>query len=184
MKTYLSNLTIFILSVIILQGCGSSGGLITSLEDLTTESSKEGFAKVPQYRVVSIPGLLPFVEGGSLHFYKARRRPSSAIGLSVDKSYVMESVIKSECDSKCLAEIRDNLLKLRSKAETVIEARIKLTEVIASAPEDKTQADLYTAYKDDKQIAQTEYTNIRNDLDRLHQDVVKSMNHDGLLVFR
>ena len=96
----------------------------------------------------------------------------------------MESVIKSECDSKCLAEIRDNLLKLRSKAETVIEARIKLTEVIASAPEDKTQADLYTAYEDDKQIAQTEYTNIRNDLDRLHQDVVKSMNHDGLLVFR
>ena len=59
MKTYLSNLTIFILSVIILQGCGSNGGLITSLEDLTTESSKEGFAKVPRYRVVSIPGLHP-----------------------------------------------------------------------------------------------------------------------------
>jgi hypothetical protein len=184
MKTCLFTPAIFLLSVFILQGCGSKGGLITSLEDLTTESSKEGFFKNPQYRVVSIPGLLPFVEVGSLHFYKARRKPSSAVGLSVDKSYVMESVIESECDSKCLSEIRDKLLQLRSKAEAVIEARIKLTEVIASAPKDKAQTNLYTAYKQEKLIAQTNYSNVRGELDILHQNVVKSMNHNGLLVFR
>lgn len=184
MKTYLFTPMFLLLSVFILKGCGSTGGLITSLEDLTTESSKEGFAKVPQYRVVSIPGLLPFVEGGSLHFYKARRKPSSAIGLSANDSYVMESVIESDCDSKCLSEIRDKLLQLRSKAEAVIEARIKLTEVIATAPEDKSQTNLYTAYKQEKLSAQTNYSKIRGELDKLHQDAVRSMNHEGLLVFR
>jgi predicted small lipoprotein YifL len=184
MKTYLFTISFLLLSVFTLEGCGSKGGLITSLEDLTTESSKEGFVKVPQYRVVSIPGLLPFVEAGSLHFYKARRKPSSAIGLSADKSYVLESVIESECDSECLAVIRDKLLELRSKAEAVIEARIKLTGVIASAPKDKTQTDLHTAYQQEKQAAQTEYTKIRGELDLLHKEVVTSMNHDGLLVFR
>lgn len=41
-----------------------------------------------------------------------------------------------------------------------------------------------TAYKQEKLIAQTKYTNIRDELDELHQTVIKSMNHDGLLVYR
>ena len=60
---------------------------------------------------------------------------------------------------------------LRSKAEAVIEARIKLTEVIATAPQDKS-------------AAEKTYTESRKDLDSFHKTVIESMNHNGLLVFR
>ena len=75
-------------SIFLLSGCCSTGGLITSLEDLTTESSKEGRIKVPQYRVISVPGILPFADAGSLQFYKPKRKPSTAIGLSHGNSYI------------------------------------------------------------------------------------------------
>lgn len=119
---------------LVLGGCSSTGGMITSLEDLTTESSKEGWSKVPQYRVISVPGILPFADAGSLQFYKPKRKPSSAIGLSNGDSYIMQSVIDSECDEVCLSTIRDNLLLLRGKAEALVEARVNLTSIASSAP--------------------------------------------------
>jgi hypothetical protein len=167
-----------------LSGCASTGGLITSLEDLTTELSKEGLSKVPQYRVVSVPGILPFADVGSLQFYKPKRKPSSAIGLSNNNSYVMQTIIESECHEECLIIIRDNLLLLRAKAEAVVEARINLTRVSALVPLDGADSAKIDAYNQSVSAAKTAYSTARKDLDDKHQEVLKSINENGILIYR
>lgn len=169
---------------LVVSGCVSTGGLITSLEDLTTESSKEGWSKVPQYRVVSVPGILPFADVGSLQFYKPKRKPSSAIGLSNGNSYIMQSVINSECDEGCLTTIRDNLLLLRAKAESVVEARINLTSVSALVPPEGANNATIAAYNQSVSTAKTAYSTAKTELDAKHQEVVKSINKNGILIYR
>ncbi|MCG8345201.1 MAG: hypothetical protein MI685_08610 [Chlorobiales bacterium] len=118
--------------VFVVAGCSSTSGLITSLEDLTTESRKEGMFKLPQYRVISVPGILPFADAGSLQFYMPRRKPSTSIGLSDSySSYVLESVIDGECNQNKFLTIRDNLMRLREKAENFVESKINLTKIIS-----------------------------------------------------
>lgn len=170
--------------IFLLVGCSSTGGLITSLEDLTTESSKEGWSKVPQYRVISVPGILPFADAGSLQFYKPKRKPSSAIGISNGKSYVMQSVIDSECDEQRLSTIRDNLLLLRGKVETLVEDRINLTRIVARPPPHASDAATIGSYNQVVAAARSKYTTTRGDLDIKHQEVLKSINKSGILIYR
>lgn len=177
-------LTLLTCSYILLGGCSTKGGLITSLEDLTTESSKEGFIKVPQYRVISVPGILPFADAGSLQFYKPRRKPSSAVGLSNGDSYVMESVIKSECDENCLRTIRDNLLLLRGKAESLVEARINLTRILAIALPDGSDADKINTFNLSVAGARKEYKDIRDEFNVEYKKVISSINNNGILIYR
>ena len=171
-------------SIFLLSGCCSTGGLITSLEDLTTESSKEGRIKVPQYRVISVPGILPFADAGSLQFYKPKRKPSTAIGLSHGNSYIMQSVIENECNEKCLSTVRDNLLLLRSVAESLIEHRIDLTRMLATAPTDGSDTDTIDTYNQAVTKARSEYAALRRDFDSKHHEVVKSINDNGILIYR
>ena len=165
-------------------GCATKGGLITSLEDLATESSKEGFSKVPQYRVISVPGLLPFAEPGSLQFYKPQRKPSSAIGLSNGNSYVMQTVIDSKCDEKCLSSIRNNLISLRSSAEALVEDRINLTRIIAAAPPNGSDSSTISTFTKSVDDAQKKYSKAREDFDTNHQKVLNAINSTGILIYR
>ena len=182
-KNMLLQALMVIFSLVII-GCSSTGGLITSLEDLTTESSKEGWSKVPQYRVVSVPGILPFADAGSLQFYKPKRKPSSAIGLSHGDSYIMQSVIESECDEGCLLSIRDNLLLLRAKAEALVEARVNLTSVSSLVPPDGSDRTTIDAYNQAVSNAQIAYSSAKTELDTKHQKVVMSINKNGILIYR
>lgn len=171
--------------IFILGGCASKSGLITSLEDLTTESIKEGSFKIPQYRVLSIPGLLPFPEPGSLQFFKPQRRPASAIGLSNSSdSYVIQSIIESECDEDCLSKIRDNLLLVRGKAEALVEARIKLTKLASTPPSEGSAASIIDTYKNNLTEADSNYSKIRQELDSEHQKTLGSINKNGILIYR
>lgn len=191
---------------VVVGGCASTGGLVTSLEDLTTESSKEGWVKVPQYRVLSVPGILPFADAGSLQFYKPKRKPSSAVGLSNGNSYIMQSVIKPECCVACLIKIRDGLLDLRAKAEAFVEAKINLTKIAASpAPDESAKTKIAlpppngpetvkgalplssgaeTTKADSYAAAKGKFDKAREALDTTHQNVVKSINLNGILIYR
>lgn len=183
-KKYVIFSVVLAWSIFILGGCASTGGLITSLEDLTTETSKEGFIKVPQYREISISGLLPFPEPGSLHFFKPRRKPSSSIGIShSDKSYVIQSVIDSECDLPCLIPIRDKLLLLRGSAERLVEERIKLTKLIATPPP-ASDATAIGTYKTEIAKEQSNYTTKRNELDQNYKETLEAIKANGILIYR
>lgn len=177
-------LTAVLLVGAILSGCSTTGGQIASFEDLTTESNKEGWVKIPQYRVISIPSLLPFSDVGGVHFYKAKRKPSSAIGLSNGKSYAIETTIISTCDEECLSSVREKILLVKSSAANLIEEKINLTRLRSSQPSASATDAEKTAFQAALTSATEKYNATRTGLDAKHQDAVKSIKNNGVLVFR
>jgi len=170
-----NQLSIVLLAGVILSGCSSTGGQISSFEDLTTEAKKEGWIKIPQYRVISIPGMLPFSDVGGVHFYIPKRKPSSAIGISVAKSYAIETTINSTCDQNCLTSIKKKILLVKSTAANLIVAKIGITRLLSSVPKADTSAIM---------AATSKYDTIRADLDTKHQDAMNEIKNNGVLVFR
>lgn len=164
-----------------LVGCSTTGGLITSLEDLSTESVKEGFIKIPQYRVASIPGWLPFSDVGGLYFYKPSRKPASVIGLSPDdKSFELVSEIAGDCERTCLAGIRSGITQLGTLAQALVQARIDLSllqaERRAAKADAPTQADVGTA--------DLSYRAAQTNFNTQYQRVVDALQDHGVLIYR
>lgn len=173
------------LATLVIGGCASKGGQIASFEDLTTESAKEGLTKIPQYRVISITGLLPFSDIGGVHFYKAQRKPSTAIGLSHGQSYIVEKTITSNgCDMDCLANIRNNILEVKVAAANLIEDKINITRLKAGAPSASASSEEKTAYQTNLTKVIDHYNKTRSDLDEKHATAVSSLKHHGVIVFR
>jgi hypothetical protein len=114
--------------LLFLSGCSSNTGLITSLEDLNTNYKKEGI-KLPQTRVISVSGFLPFSETGGLYHFKAQRKPASAIGVSPDKSFILTNEIPYNGGISDLTSIRDALLLLKNLAEKNILDKLELTRL-------------------------------------------------------
>ncbi|WP_133297411.1 hypothetical protein [Motiliproteus coralliicola] len=182
MKTV--RLVMLCLITLIIGACSGSGSQIASFEDLTTEASKEGFTKLPQYRVISIPGLLPFLQVGGVHFYKPQRKPSSAIGLSFgEKSYTVQTTIEptrltadgseNGCDAGCLVEIRNKILAVKETAARLIEERVNLTR-LATDPGSSGAVP----------SSRSSYQQLRQKLDQKHRDAVAAIQHRGVMVFR
>lgn len=166
---------LLLLALLFTSGCSTTGGgLITSLEDLSTESVKEGWIKVPQYRVVSIPGWLPFADVGGLYFYKARRKPASAIGLSPGKSFELTSEITGGCDLDCLVEMRAGIVALTALAQDVVETKIALTELQAA------RETVSTALAE----AKSSHDQVRNAFNIKYEAVIASLKDAGVLVYR
>lgn len=167
-----------------LTACSSTGGLITSLEDLSTESVKEGFVKIPQYRVASIPGWLPFADVGGLYFYKPSRKPASAIGLSPGASFELVSEIaggaSNDCTETCLAAIRTQLNRLGSLAAELVQERADLSLLQAR------QAAGAEPPVSDVQIdaARDTYRAARRSFDTQYEAVVDAVRSNGVLIYR
>lgn len=157
-----------------LAGCTTTGGLITSLEDLTTESTAEGFFKIPQERVASIPGWLPFADVGGLYFYKAKRKPAAAIGLSPGDSFELVSEIPGQCNDDCLLKIRDNITELDIDAQTLVQARVDL-----SARQSNAHADAKTVEE-----AKTNYKKAQDNFNDSYKKVVLAIRKNGVLIYR
>lgn len=157
-----------------LAGCTTTGGLITSLEDLTTESVAEGFFKIPQERVASIPGWLPFADVGGLYFYKAKRKPAAAIGLSPGGSFELVSEIPGECGDDCLLKIRDNITELDVDAQTLVQARVDF-----SARQSNAHADAKAAEE-----AKTNYKKAQEKFNDSYKKVVLAIRKNGVLIYR
>lgn len=167
-----------------LSGCASTGGIITSLEDLSTDSVKVGFIKIPQYRVASIPGWLPFSDVGGLYFYKPSRKPASVIGLSPGNSFELVSEInekpENECTQTCLADIREHITTLDTLAQTLVQTRVDLSELLAK--QSANASDVTNQAKVDQ--ANTEYKQAQINFNKKYENVVKSIQKNGVLVYR
>ena len=164
-----------------LVGCASTGGLITSLEDLSTESVKEGFVKVPQYRVASIPGWLPFSDVGGLYFYKPARKPASVIGLSPGASFELTSEIDGDaCDTQCLLNIRTLLTSLSMDAQDLIQERIKLTLLQAQQSAGSPLPPGAAAVEQPR----TEYESAQTKFNESYEKVVNAVKNHGVLIYR
>ena len=160
----------------VLSGCASStGGLISSLEDLSTDSVKEGFVKIPQYRVASIPGWLPFADVGGLYFYKPSRKPASVIGLSPDgTSFELVSEIPSECTETCLAAIRSLITRLGTLSSELVQERVSLLAAQVKKPPDQASLDK----------AAESYGKAQKSFNSTYEAVVDALKHNGVLIYR
>lgn len=158
-------------------GCAApGGGLISSLEDLSTESVKEGMVKIPQYRVASIPGWLPFADVGGLYFYKPSRKPASVIGLSPDaESFVLVSEIDGKCADVDLAAIRDRIVHLGTLGSDLVQERVGLLG--QQAQKARTDAPALAT-------ADENYRKARTAFNEAYEDVVKSLKANGILIYR
>lgn len=167
-----------------LTACSSTGGLITSLEDLSTESVKEGFVKIPQYRVASIPGWLPFADVGGLYFYKPSRKPASAIGLSPGASFELVSEIAGDesnrCTETCLAAIRTQLTRLSSLAAELVQERadLSLLQARQAAGAEPPVSEVQI------EAARDEYRAARQAFDTQYEGVVDAIRSNGVLIYR
>lgn len=165
-------------TTLIVGGCESSEGLITSLEDVSTEAKKEGWKKVPQYRVVSVPGLLPFADVGGLSFYKPKRKPASVVGLSANgHSYVSITEIKSDCDASCLTGIRDSLVELNTQVVNLVEAKLEVRRLTALET-------VESATQEDVKAARSNYQALKSRFDSSAEAVSKKLTQEGVMVYR
>jgi len=120
---------------LLLGACASNGGMVSSLEDISTESQKEGIFEARQYRIASIPGWLNIPEVGELYFYKPQRKPTSAIGISASgKSYVLSSEFDGtgkpeDCDLETLIGIRDKIANTLQLGKALISQRIRVAKL-------------------------------------------------------
>jgi hypothetical protein len=176
---------LFVVIAFLMCSCSTTSGQIASFEDLTTDSHKEGWLKIPQYRVISITGLLPFTSSGSLHFYKRKRKPSSAIGLSNKSSYVVENTVgENDCDMDCLAEIRGKILLVKNIASRLIEEKIDLIKLQSRKPVVNSSDVEISAYQTTISAAEEKYRKSRIELDAKHLEAVNAINKNGVIVFR
>lgn len=99
-------------------------GMVSSLEDLTSEYQREGMFEAKQYRVLSVPGWLPFKDVGKVYFYKPKRNPSSAVGLDLGgvKVSVLDQTIDGDCDFDCLKSIQSKITELDNASKALIRA--------------------------------------------------------------
>ena len=164
-----------------LAGCASAGGVITSLEDLSTDSSKEGLTEIPQYRVASIAGWLPFADVGGLYFYKPGRKPASAIGLSPGKSFeIINEIPGDQCNQNCLVGIRDQIIHFDTLAQILVQKKIAL-----SLLEAKFEKNPSNTANDQNSInlARDKYNSAQNDFNTSYEGIIKSIINNGVLVY-
>jgi len=149
--------------------------LITSLEDLTTEYEKEGWFKVVQDRVVSIPGFLPFPEVGALYYFKPQRMPATAIGISPEKSFILETTIEFEGTEDDLKNIGQKIVELRLDAANAISDKLDLIRLRSASPDDKAVIS----------AAEASYKTLRKTYDDHYSELLNEIKKtSGILIYR
>ncbi len=113
--------------LLMLAGCGEDKKITKSFNDLLYESEKIDKHVLDHHGVLSIAGLLPIAETGTLYHYPAGQKPATAIGLSRRKSFRLEGTVELDPDVTIaeLCKIRDGLEEIGRLTENAIELLIK-----------------------------------------------------------
>lgn len=167
------------ISVLALGGCG--GGIISSIEEVTTSTHLLAtFVPPEQARIASVPGMLPCVAPGMMAHHSKWRLPSTTIGLSDGKSFVVTTQWDYGGDLDELYRLRTDLLKLRLAALKVVAARIHLTTVLFS----KELKDAGLSDPDDRSRAERSYEEAKDQYEKLYNRVAAALKHEGVFVYR
>ncbi len=111
---------------------------ISTLHGVTTESNALGpkFSTLfwgTQWESVSLLGLLPAREPGSLHCYNPRRGPNSAIGMAKDKSFYLTRTVGQDVTLEEVLALRDALLQAQDSALDATRARLEALRMALAA---------------------------------------------------
>ncbi len=174
-----------LLAFLTVGGCSSTGsGLITSFDDLTSESERQGTTDINQNRIISISGSLPHTMPGTIYRYKKSRAASTAFGISTGNSYVLSKTIEAPSDAKeLLSSIRDSILEARLAAAKLAALRLQQIQLESGLESDDDDSDR-AILKSQANLLAPQVTKARDDLSTRVNIANKLINESGLLVFR
>lgn len=139
--------------VLALASACRSTTLVNSLDDLTAQVDQEGFLTLEQQRILSLSGLAPGGEPGTVYRFRGSRSPFTAVGVSklCDESgklasyYVERTIEYPEPENGTaldeLIDLRDRLIQVRLEAAELIRTRLELLAARAAEPPDADRID-------------------------------------------
>jgi hypothetical protein len=164
--------------------------MVTSLDDLTAAVDQQGFLSLQQQRVLSLSGLVPSGDVGTMYRYRGDRSPFTAIGISglaptapgageppcerARASYVVRRQIDWQGTEQELLELRRKLVEVRFKAAELIRTRLERSVAAGANPPDTARVGDLTASVKSSQ----------DSFDSAWKEVVEAVKRPGLMIIR
>lgn len=167
--------TALLLLSFVAAGCGTNpASVVTSLDDVTSESDVEGaFFSLTQTKSVALNGLLPILPG-DLCYAKSKHSPFSAICFAPTRlqnaenyhtsepkfsgqSFYRSRTIGEEVTGKDVVTVRNNLEKMVRAAEKYLEAKLTLAkfDIAQAANPSSSKPDQQSEKKTEKETEKT-----------------------------
>jgi hypothetical protein len=164
--------------------------MVTSLDDLTAAVDQQGFLSLQQQRVLSLSGLVPSGDVGTMYRYRGDRSPFTAIGISglaptapgkgesecngERASYVVQRQIDWGGEEPELIELRRKLVDVRFKAAELIRTRLERSAAAGAEPVDTSRV---TELTNNLKSSQASF-------DTAWKEVVEAVKKPGLMIIR
>lgn len=176
----------FAVAAVALSGCAERY-MVTSFQDITSESKRQGWFYGRQYSSISIPGFISAYEPGLLYSYNPARGPLTATGIAVNhESYIVSKTIPAvqSDDTAGLTVAGQVKLKLDAiKTQTLKVVRLRMEELKSrlndTVPDDETKP-----FVVDDTITRTDYNDALEALETLEEDLAAMVSENGIMIFR
>ncbi|MEM7305985.1 MAG: hypothetical protein AAF682_04910 [Planctomycetota bacterium] len=165
---------------------GTNGSLVTTLDDLTSETQREGLTSINQNRIASVSGSLAHEAPGSVMRYKNDRAASTAFGLTEGKTHILTKTVEPPDGYLAkVAEVKLAIQIAQDSAAKVVELRLEKL---------KAEAEVRRALEaDDGSVTQARQAlgQVKTKLDQADADFSgklltarKKLDTPGIIVFR
>ncbi|HUS72114.1 MAG TPA: hypothetical protein VMY06_03535 [Sedimentisphaerales bacterium] len=134
-----------------------------------------------QCRSASVPGLLPFSDVGVVYYDRLFRSPSTAIGLSQGKSFIITTTIGFPGCAADLIALRDKLMELNLSAVKVVSDKMYLNSLRYSQAENNEEKQ---SQQEQISTALEAYKTSRDGFEAKHKEVAEKMKKKGLFIYR
>lgn len=168
-------------------GCASTQPLLTSLEDLTSETQSTGLSSANQNRILSMTGLLPHVQVGSSYFYDGDRAPSTAIGLADQTSFLIESKIPGPEDPETIDKVLEKITEVRSKGRVSLQSLVDSIEdraILAEAEDQDPAPSNLETLRSNAESSRDLYLTNRGAFDTALEEASRLLVDSGFVVIR
>ncbi|WP_461210538.1 hypothetical protein [Desulfocurvus sp. DL9XJH121] len=174
--------TILLLAVVamLLAGC-SHKAMVTSFQDITSESKRQGWFYGRQYSSVSIPGFNAAYEPGRLYSYNPARGPLTATGIAPgEQSLIISKTVQGSDDENAIIAIKTQLETVKQLTEEVVQARIDMLKNDINAKAGSGT----TIFNNVDANAATAYSTKLGQLKAAETTLNNQVNKNGIMIFR
>jgi len=171
-------------------GACQSTSMVTSLDDLTAAVDQQGFLSLQQQRVLSLSGLVPSGNVGTMYRYRGKRSPFTAIGISGlaptepgvgesacsggRASYMVQRQVDWHGELTELLELRGKLVDVRFKAAELIRTRLERSAAAGAKDVDSARVNQLS----------TSVKSLQGTFETAWKEVVEAVKKPGLMIIR
>jgi len=168
------------LIALVLSGCADRV-MVTSFQDITSESKRQGWFYGRQYSSISIPGFISAFEPGTLYSYNPTRGPLTATGVAWGKeSLIVSKTIDSGAAQGTVGTIKKKLEEIKSKTTEVVQLRLDMLK--------QSLNDTVTTGTKPFVIGTTDpataYQKALGELEALESQLADMVSANGVMIFR